>query len=145
MNAWPAPISMPPSSKAGTIKQEVVIRGATPREVYETLLDAKKHAALTGGEALISRHVGGSFTTFDGWASGQQLEFVADTKIVQTWRADEWPAGAESVCTYVFSAVPTGTKITFTQTGVPKEFVKNVGQGWREYYWEPLQKLFSTG
>jgi len=134
---------MAPSSKVGKIEQEVIIRGATPHDIYETLLDEKKHAALTSGEAMIRRFVGGKFTTFDGWATGEQVEFVVDKKIVQTWRAEDWPEGEVSECTYELTAVTGGTKIVFTQKGVPKSFVKAVTKGWQDYYWKPLQKEFT--
>lgn len=136
------PINMPPGSKVGMIEQEVTILGATPHQVFEVLMDQQQHAALTKGEAQISRRVGGSFSTFDGWASGKQLELVPDTKIVQTWRAEDWPIGVISTCVYVLSAVRGGTKVNFQQTGIPKTFLKSVSQGWHDYYWEPLQALF---
>jgi hypothetical protein len=37
-----------------------------------------------------------------------------------------------------------GTKITFTQTGVPSEFYKETSTGWRSYYWSPLRKQFAS-
>lgn len=135
---------MSPSSKTGTIEQEIDILGATPHDVFELLMDAQQHAALTGGEAKISRKVGGAFIVFDGWASGVQRELVQDATIVQTWRADDWPEGSVSTCTYQFKSIPGGTRIHFLQTEVPKAFVKTVGKGWHQYYWKPMQKMFAA-
>lgn len=134
---------MSPSSKVGTIEQEVIITGATPSQVFEVLMDEEQHAVLTGGEAKIVRRVGGTFTTFDGWATGVSRELVSDKKIVQTWRAEDWPAGTVSTCTYTLSAVPKGAKIVFRQTDVPKAFVATVSKGWHQYYWRPMQKMFA--
>ena len=134
---------MSPSSKTGTIEQDIDILDATPHDVFELLMDAKQHAALTGGEAKISRKVGGAFIVFDGWASGVQRELVQDATIVQTWRADDWPEGNMSTCTYRFQSIPGGTRIHFLQTEVPKSFVKTVGKGWHQYYWKPMQKMFT--
>ena len=134
-------IIMPPGSKVGVIEQEVIIHQATPPEVFEALMDEKQHAALTKGEARISRHIGGAFTTFDGWASGKQVELVPDKKIVQSWRAEDWPAGTVSMCTYTLSEVKDGTRIQFIQTDVPKAFVKSVAKGWNDFYWRPLKKI----
>ncbi|MBE3119725.1 MAG: hypothetical protein IMZ50_13355 [Candidatus Atribacteria bacterium] len=41
------------------INQTVTFK-VTPHDIYETLMDSKKHAAFTGGKASISRAVGGT-------------------------------------------------------------------------------------
>jgi activator of HSP90 ATPase len=123
-----------------TIKQSVTIK-AGPHEVYEALMDAKKHAAFTGGKASISRKAGGKFSVFDGYASGVNLELVPDTKIVQSWRADDWPEGVYSKATFTFEAVPGGTKLTFTQTGVQEESAADIARGWKDYYWQPMKQM----
>jgi len=64
---------------------------ASPHHVYEMLMDEKKHARFTGGAAQISRDVGGAFVTNSGYSTGTTRELVQDTKIVQTWRASDWP------------------------------------------------------
>lgn len=43
-----------------TIKQTVHIN-AKPEEVYEVFVDAKAHAAFTGGKAKFDAKVGGKF------------------------------------------------------------------------------------
>jgi activator of HSP90 ATPase len=123
-----------------TIKQSVTFK-ATLHEVYEALMDAKKHAAFTGGKATISRKEGGKFSVFDGYAEGVNLELEPDKKIVQTWRAEDWPEGHYSKATFVFTAAAGGTRLTFTQTDVPEEFSDEIAQGWKDYYWEPMKKL----
>ena len=44
-----------------TIRQTVQF-GARPEDVYDALMDPKKHAKFTGAKATISRKVGGSFS-----------------------------------------------------------------------------------
>jgi activator of HSP90 ATPase len=123
-----------------TIKQSVTIK-TTPHEIYEALMDSKKHAKFTGGKASISREVGGKFTAYDGYAEGVNVELVPDKKIVQTWRADDWPEGQYSQVTFLLTKVEGGTRLTFTQTGVPEEQYEDVGQGWRDYYWKPMKEM----
>jgi hypothetical protein len=43
-----------------TLKQRVSFK-ASPRAVYDMLMDSKKHAALSGEPARISKKVGGRF------------------------------------------------------------------------------------
>ena len=76
--------------KTKTIKQSVTFR-AKPHEVYEALMDSGKHAKFTGGEAHISREVGGKFSAFDGYSEGVNLELMPDKRIVQSWRTSDWP------------------------------------------------------
>jgi activator of HSP90 ATPase len=123
-----------------TIKRSVPIK-ASPHDVYEALMDAKKHAEFTGGKAIISRKVGGKFSAFDGYAEGVNLELVPDKKIVQSWRAEDWPEGHYSKVTFAFKATTSGTQLTFTQTGLPEESADDVAQGWKDYYWAPMKEM----
>jgi activator of HSP90 ATPase len=123
-----------------TIRQTVTLK-ASPHSVYEALMDSRKHAKFTGGKASISQMVGGKFSTYDGYASGVNQELVADKKIVQTWRAGDWPDGHYSKVTFSLSAVEGGTRLTFTQSGVPEEQYEDVSQGWKDYYWTPIKEI----
>ena len=122
------------------IKQTVTFKAA-PHDVYEALMDSKKHTKFTGDKASISRKVGCKFSTFDGYSEGTNLELVQDTKIVQTWRASDWPEGLYSTATFSFKAIPAGTRLTFTQSGIPEKQYEEIAQGWRDYYWTPLKAM----
>jgi activator of HSP90 ATPase len=126
--------------KTRTIRQSVTIK-ASPHDVYEALMDSKKHSTFTGDKAVISREVGGRFSAFDGYAEGVNLELVPDKKIVQTWRASDWPEGSYSKVTFALQAAAGGTQLTFIQTGIPEEFADDVLQGWQDYYWAPLKEM----
>lgn len=130
--------------KTQTVRQSVTI-AATPHEVYEALMDSRKHARLTGGPARISRKVGGAFTAFGGGLSGTNLDLVADRKIVLAWRAEDWPAGHHSRATFTLNRVPNGTRVSFYQSGVPAQHAASIRAGWIEYYWAPLKALFTKG
>ena len=123
-----------------SIKQTVTFK-ASAHQVYEALMDSRKHAQFTGGKASISRKVGGKFSAFDGYAEGVTLELVPDEKIVQTWRASDWPAGIYSRVTFAIKEVKGGARLTFTQSGVPEEQYEDVSQGWKDYYWGPMKQM----
>jgi activator of HSP90 ATPase len=127
--------------KTKTIRQQVTFKGATPHELYEWLMDSKKHAQLSGQKASISRKVGGRFTAGDGWISGLNVELVKDKLIVQAWRGndDDWPTGYHSAVRFRFTKVPGGTRLDFLHSGVPTAAYEGIRGGWREYYWEPLK------
>lgn len=126
--------------KTKTIKQGANFK-VSPHEIYEALMDSKKHSKFTGGKANISRNVGGKFAVYDDYATGKNLELIPDKKIVQSWRASDWPEGADSKVTFALSATKIGTKLAFTQTGVPENCAKDIAQGWKDYYWAPMKEL----
>ena len=122
------------------IKQSATFK-ASLHDVYESLMDSDKHSQFTGGKAYISRETGGKFTAFDGYSEGINLELVQDRKIVQTWRAGDWPEGHYSQLTFLLENSEDGTRLTFTQTGVPEEQYEYISQGWRDYYWKPMKNM----
>ncbi|TFG36258.1 MAG: hypothetical protein E4H44_06985 [Candidatus Aminicenantes bacterium] len=124
-----------------TIKQTVIF-SATPHEVYEALMDEKIHARFSASAAQISRQVGGTFTAYDGYISGKNIELISDQKIVQEWRAVDWEPQQTSLITFEFSTVPEGTQLVFTHSGLPAGSEDDFAQGWIENYWEPMRKLF---
>ena len=123
-----------------TIRQSVTFR-ATPHDVYEALMNEKKHSELTGSEVQIGRNVGSEFSVYGGDIQGVNLELVPDKKIIQSWRYSDWPKGHYSKATFLLKEVTNGTRLTFTQTGVPEEFYEDIAQGWKDYYWEPMKKM----
>jgi activator of HSP90 ATPase len=129
--------------KTVTIKQGAMMPG-TPHQVFELLMDNAKHAKFTGGEASISRKEGGSFSAFDGWATGTNMEIIKDKKIVQTWRGSDWPDGHYSIATFTLLSAKGGTKLLFSQTNVPSTFARDIANGWRQYYWAPMKELLSS-
>jgi activator of HSP90 ATPase len=126
--------------KTKSIKQTVSFK-ATPSEVFEALMDSKKHSKFTGGKASISRKVGGKFSAYDGYAYGKNLEIVENKKIVQTWQASDWPEEIVSTVEFSLEKTKTGTKLTFIQKNVPADQLESVKDGWIEYYWKPMKVM----
>ncbi len=126
--------------KTKTINQTVTFN-ATPHEVYEMLMDSKKHAELVGASARITKKVGAKFSIYDGEIEGENLELVPDKKIVQSWRYNDWPESHFSKATFLLEESGGGTKLTFTQTDVPENKYEDVAQGWHDYYWQPMKEI----
>jgi len=124
---------------AKTIVQLAVFEGPA-RRVYEALTDSGRHAAFTGDAAVVDARVGGSFTAYGDYISGTFLEIVPDKKIVQRWRASDWPDGIFSTVTIELRERRGSTTLHFTQEGVPEELAESVAQGWHDYYWDPLRE-----
>jgi len=129
--------------KSGTIKQTVLIE-ATPIEVYEAYVDPKKHAAFTGQSAAGRPQVGGKFTAGDGYISGKYLALEKGKRVLHEWTTTEWPAGyPPSVLELTFRSKGKKTELAMVHSKVPEEQVEYYAEGWREYYWKPLQAYFA--
>ena len=119
------------------IQQSVVLK-APPDELFEMFLDSKKHAAVTGAPAKISRKVGGTFTAHGGHLQGRTLMIVPNRLIVQAWRATQWKAeDADSILVVGFSEAPGGGRIDLVHINVPAYDHAGVTEGWKKYYWTP--------
>jgi activator of HSP90 ATPase len=119
------------------LKQTAVFKAA-PKDVYELLMDSKKHTGFTHSPATISKKVGGKFSAWDGWIYGTNMKLMPGKLIVQKWRGDDWPKGYYSVTTFAFAKKGTGTRLTFTQKDVPMSVYSDVSKGWKKYYWEMM-------
>ena len=103
----------------------------------------QKHASFTGGKAQISREVGGAYTAYDDYIAGKNIELVPDKKIVQDWRAVDWPGRLFLPHYLEFSAVPEGSAHGFHTCGSAGKAPKEFTQGWTENYWEPMKAYFA--
>lgn len=125
-----------------TINQTIEFK-ATPEAVYEIIMDEKQHASFTSASATIGRKVGDKFSVWSGYATGKNLELVPNKKIVQTWRASDWPDGVESKVTFELIAKNGGCELRFTQEGIPEDQYKDIKQGWIDNYWDLMKDYLS--
>lgn len=134
------------------IHQEVIFK-ANPKRVYEALTDAKQFdkvvrlsgAVKTGmvadpGKTEIDAKAGGAFSSFGGYISGINVELVPGERIVQAWRAGSWKPGDYSIAGFVLTEDGTGTKLILEHAGFPQGTAEHLAAGWKENYWEPLEK-----
>lgn len=125
---------------ATVIRQQIDFPRA-PARVYEALLDSRQFASFTGGRpANISPKAGGAFSMFDGHIVGRNVELKTDTRIVQAWRAINWPEGVYSIVRFDIAAHGTGARLTMEHTGFPPDAQEHLTDGWMKMYWEPLKK-----
>ena len=128
--------------KLTTIKQTVFI-DATPEEIYDALIDAKKHRDVTGSKATSQQRVGGKFTAWDGYISGKHLFLERGKKVVQEWKTTEWPKGyPSSKLEFTLREKRGGTELALLQTNVPAEQAASYEQGWKDFYWDPMKEYF---
>lgn len=130
--------------KTKTIEHKVHIR-ATPKEVYDALINSTKHSKFTSAPAKIGSKPGSAFTCYANYISGITLELEPGRRVVQAWRSRNWPAGHFSIVTFALSLNGKGqTELHFTQIGVPADDYAEKNKGWRTHYWEPLKKFLES-
>lgn len=117
---------------------------ATPHDIYSAFMDSAKHAEITGSPAKIGQNVGDKFTAHGGYCEGVNLELIPDQKIVQTWRASDWPKDSDSRITLLLKQEGDKTILDFTHEDIPDDFVDDIAQGWIDYYWTPLRDFLGS-
>jgi len=122
------------------IHQEVTFRVA-PSRVYQTLVDSKAFAEVTGAPASGEGAEGAAFSSFGGHITGRHVELVPGKRVVQAWRATSWPEGVYSVVRFELQADGAGTKLVFDQAGFPEDAKEHLSGGWHSNYWEKIAKL----
>jgi len=126
-----------------SITQTAVVPAA-PDDVYNAFVNSRKHAAFTQSPATGTARVGCAFTAWDGYISGVHRELIKGRRIVQDWRTTEWPAGAPpSRLTLTFTKVKGGTAVKLVHSKVPAEQADSYRQGWKDFYWSPLEAYFT--
>jgi activator of HSP90 ATPase len=142
------------SHSNAAIHQEIGFAADVAR-VYRALTDAAEFdkivrlsAAMNSGmktmpgtkPTQIDPTPGGAFSLFGGYVTGRMLELIANTRIVQAWRAGVWDEGLYSVARFALSQRGAGTKLTFDHTGFPNAAAVHLAEGWHINYWQPLAK-----
>jgi activator of HSP90 ATPase len=116
---------------------------ASPVEIYKAWLSTKGHTAMTGSPAKATSKVGSKFTAWDGYIFGQTLELELDQRIVQAWRTSEFPDEApDSHLEVLLEKIKGGTRVTLTHTRMPPGTANSYKQGWKDFYFRPMQEYF---
>lgn len=122
---------------------------APASELYKTFTDPQRLAAFTRAPPKLfdGAKVGGKFELFGGNVLGEYLELLEPTKIVQSWRLNQWPKGHVSRLEIGFDQndVDNVTVMRVTWTGVPVGQEEVTRRNWREYYVRSIKQTFGFG
>jgi activator of HSP90 ATPase len=108
---------------------------ASKQDIYNAWLDGEGHSNITGSNATAGANIGDSFTAFDDYAWGKNLELVPNEKIVQSWRT--------TIIEVLFEENGELTKVTINHSNLPAHG-NTYKQGWIDYYFEPMKDYFSA-
>ena len=122
-----------------TIKTTI---NAPLESVFNAWLDSAEHTKMTGGEAKASTEVDASFTAWDGYIWGKNLEIEPNKRVLQSWRTSEFSDDDEdSLLELLFSNTNDGTEITLIHSNLPSHG-KQYKQGWEDHYFTPMREYF---
>jgi len=116
-----------------------------PEDLFECLIDSNHVKAYSGGDAIVSREVGGKFKLFGGSVEGENVEVEFPKKLVQKWRFNSWSEGHYSIVTITLEERDSKTILKLNQTGVPKEDRERTEKGWSANFWVRIKGIFGYG
>ncbi len=120
------------------IHQEIDFK-ASPKRIYEALMNDEEHGEFTGGPARISRDVGGAFSCHGGMVVGRNVELIPNERIVQAWRIGDWDDGVYSIVRFELKEQGSETRLILDHSGFPEGAGEHLESGWHKMYWEPLR------
>ena len=126
---------------AKNIVQNLLFKNVKPKALYDLYMNAKKHSAVTGAPAKISARIGSKFSAHGDYITGENVQLIKDSLIVQTWRGSDWDkADPDSI--FIIQLEPKGKNVLLhaIHAGVPDKHAEHLGKGWYEHYWEPWEK-----
>jgi activator of HSP90 ATPase len=124
--------------KTVTLQQQVRF-DASPHDIYEAFLNAKRHSAFTGAKATIVRRIGGKMTAWNRYIKGTFLLFSPNKRFEQTWQTQGWPKKQiDSLLGIRLARRGKKTELTMIHSGVPPSLAKGFRSGWPHSYWRPL-------
>src|SRR5262245_12979931 len=115
------------------------------QRIYDAWLDSARHTAFTGGAAAtIEPRVGGRHTAWDGYVEGEILELEPGRRIVKSWRSTDFPEGeGPSRLEVLLEPTEGGTLVTLLHSDLPEGEGGRFEEGWRDYYFNPMDTYFA--
>ena len=129
---------------ATTIVQKVIFKNTTTKILYDLYMDAKKHAMIAAGPAVISAKEGSNYSVHGGYIKGKILKLVRNKLIVQTWRVQNWEkTETDSVFIIDFEQKEKDVVMHATHANVPDQHAAHIGKGWHDHYWNPWKQFIA--
>ena len=117
---------------------------ATAKQIYKSWLSTQRHSKMTGGAAFVSDKVGETFTAWEGYITGSNIELEPYNRIVQSWRSSNFETNeSDSQIEVILSEDGEETTLTLNHTNVP-ESGEHYKKGWNEHYFEPMKRYFEA-
>ncbi|MBX3163905.1 MAG: SRPBCC domain-containing protein [Bacteroidetes bacterium] len=115
----------------------------TAKEVFSGWLNDAVHSEFTGSQATTSPSEGGTFSVWDGYITGTNVEIFPYKKIIQKWRTTDFaPEDEDSLVDMFFTYKDDCTLITITHSNLPEGQSEQYKKMWKENYFARMKKYF---
>lgn len=113
------------------------------KRLYNDWLNDKGHSQMTGGEATAQPIKGSSYTAWDDYISGVQLELEENSYIKQSWRSTEFDKkDQDSLVEIWLNNNDNGSELKLVHSNIPTGQGDQYKAGWVEHYFEPMEKYY---
>jgi len=118
---------------------------AKPKQIYDTWLDSRGHAKMTGGQpATITAKEGASFVVWRGYITGRNIALEPGRRIIQSWRTKQFlDSDKDSQIDVLLEPVAGGMRVTIRHTNVPDGHTSYRDGGWPTNYFDPMKQFFA--
>lgn len=114
-----------------------------PAQLFDAWLDSAAHTAFTGSPASIEPFIGGRFTAWDGYITGETLALERPGRIVQAWRTSEFPDSAPaSRLEVLIEPAREGARLTLVHSEIPDGQGDGYYTGWLDFYFAPMLAFY---
>ncbi|HYM65000.1 MAG TPA: SRPBCC domain-containing protein [Candidatus Sulfotelmatobacter sp.] len=120
------------------IKQTYLIN-ASSKKVWEALTNSEIIDQWGGGPSKMNAKKGADFSLWGGDIFGKNIEVIPEKKLVQEWFGGKWDN--PSILTFVLKNKNEKTEVLLTHVNVPEKEIKDIEEGWKDYYMIPLKNL----
>jgi len=120
------------------IKQTYLIN-APVEKVWEALVDPKIIEKWGAGPAVMSSQEAFEFSLWGGDIHGKNTKVVNKKQLIQEWYEKRWEE--PSRVTFNLSSKDNKTKVELIHEQVPDSRLKDIDEGWKDYYLGPIKKL----
>lgn len=115
----------------------------SPERAYRAWLDGYEYSQFIGSPARIEPQVGGSYSMHDGYIQGEFRSLTPYSRIVQSWRAGDFPSdAADSEVELTFEPTCLGVQISLHHSGIPDNQSARYLKHWEEKTFRPMLAYF---
>ncbi|MBI3984661.1 MAG: SRPBCC domain-containing protein [Candidatus Levybacteria bacterium] len=108
-------------------------------KVWDGLINPDSINKWGGGPSRMNDEEGFEFKLWGGDVFGKNIKVIKEKLLTQEWFGGDWDK--PSIVTFNLKTANGKTVVELIHTDVPDKEVKDIEQGWGDYYMLPLKKL----
>ena len=112
---------------------------APAESVWQALVDPKIITKWGGGPATMSDKKGQKFELWGGDIHGTNTKVVNNKLLEQDWYSGNWEKPSQVI--FKLIANKGATKLELIHKNVPEKDLKDIDQGWKDFYLGPIKEL----